>query len=46
MVPILSDNLAETDETIGLQLTTPTGGTTVLGQTINALVTIQGKKLV
>jgi Domain of unknown function (DUF4394)/Calx-beta domain len=45
MVPILSDTTAEFDETINLQLTTPSGGTTILGESINALVTIQGKKL-
>ena len=46
MVPILTDSAMEFDETIHLQLTTPLGGTTILGETINALVTIQGKKLV
>jgi hypothetical protein len=46
MVPILSDATAEADETIRLSLTTPTGGTTILGDTVEALVTIQGKKLV
>jgi 3D (Asp-Asp-Asp) domain-containing protein len=46
MVPILTDSGVEFDETIHLQLTTPLGGTRVLGDAINALVTIQGKKLV
>jgi hypothetical protein len=46
MVPILSDSVSEPDETIRLQLTPPLGlGSTVLGDTINALVTIQGKKI-
>lgn len=45
MIPILKDSIAETDETIRLQLTGATGGTTVLGDAINALVTIQGKKI-
>ena len=44
MIPILSDTVTEFDETIRLQLTTPLGGTTELGDTINALVTIKGKK--
>lgn len=46
MVPILSDSLAESSETIHLQLTPPLGlSSTVLGESINALVTIQGKKI-
>ncbi|HET6406748.1 MAG TPA: DUF4394 domain-containing protein, partial [Chthoniobacteraceae bacterium] len=45
-VPILKDSAAELNETILLKLTTPLGGTTVLGETIDAIVTIQGKKLV
>jgi hypothetical protein len=44
MIQILPDTVKEFDETIRLQLTTPTGGTTELGDTISALVTIQGKK--
>jgi hypothetical protein len=46
MVPILSDSTVEFDETIRLQLTSPLGGTTVLGDAIDAIVTLQGKKLV
>jgi 3D (Asp-Asp-Asp) domain-containing protein len=45
MIPIIRDTLVEPDETIGLQLSTPLGGSTILGRTINALVTIQGKKI-
>jgi hypothetical protein len=45
MIPILTDGAAELDETIHLRLSTATGGTTVLGNSIDALVTIQGKKL-
>jgi hypothetical protein len=46
MVPILADSTVEFDETIHLQLTSPLGGATVLGEAIDAIVTIQGKKLV
>jgi hypothetical protein len=45
MIPIIRDTLIEPDETIGLQLSNPFGGSTILGRTINALVTIQGKKI-
>lgn len=46
MIPILSDSVAESDETIRLQLTSsPGAGTTVLGDAIAAIVTIQGKKI-
>ncbi len=45
MIPILGDKLAEFDETILFQLTAPTGGTTILGSTIDAIATILGKKL-
>jgi hypothetical protein len=45
MIPIIRDTLVEPDETIELQLSTPLGGSTILGRTINALVTIQGKKI-
>jgi hypothetical protein len=46
MVPILGDHLSELDETIRIQLSSVLGSTTILGDTIDALVTIQGKKLV
>lgn len=44
MIPILADALVEFDETIRLQLTNALGGTTELGDVINALVTIHAKK--
>ncbi len=46
MIPILGDKLAEFNETINLQLTNVLGGNTRLGDTINAVATIQGKKFV
>jgi Calx-beta domain len=48
LVPILGDKLAEFDETIGLRLSKAAGdfSTNVLGDTIDALLTIKGKPLV